>query len=238
MISFRSSLQRAPLIAILRGITPEEAEPIGEALIEARFEILEVPLNSPAPLESIQRMTRAFGDSAMVGAGTVLRPEDVDAISEAGGRLIVMPHADAAIVRRAKAKGLACLPGFATATEAFQMIRAGADALKLFPAEGSSPLVLKAFRAVLPRDFPVIPVGGIDEKSFASWLTGGAAGFGIGSALYKPGDSPAAVRERGLKLFEALDRALPRQSAAAPEPPTIGRRPRSRSARKNASRSR
>lgn len=218
MTSFRSSLQRAPLIAILRGITPEEAEPIGEALIEARFEILEVPLNSPAPLVSIERMIRAFGDFAMVGAGTVQRPEDVDAVSEAGGRLIVTPHADAAIVRRAKAKGLACVPGFATATEAFQMIAAGADTLKLFPAEGSSPSVLKAFRAVLPCDFPVIPVGGIDEKSFASWLAAGAAGFGIGSALYKPGNSPAAVRERARRLFEALDRTLPRQASSSAAP--------------------
>ncbi len=218
MISFSSSLQRAPLIAILRGITPEEAEPIGEALIESRFEILEVPLNSPAPLVSIERMSRAFGDSTMVGAGTVLRPEDVDAVSEAGGRLIVMPHADAAIVRRARARGLACVPGFATATEAFQVIAAGADALKLFPAEASSPLVLKAFRTVLPRDVPIIPVGGIDEKRLASWLAAGAAGFGIGSALYKPGDTPAAVRDRALRLFEALDRALPRRASTAAAP--------------------
>ena len=135
MTSFRTRLERAPLIAILRGITPDEVEAVGAALIEATFEIIEVPLNSPAPLATIERLAGRFGNSALIGAGTVLSADDVDAVSDAGGRLIVMPHADATVVRRAKARNLACVPGFATPSEAFAAIAAGADALKLFPAE-------------------------------------------------------------------------------------------------------
>jgi 2-dehydro-3-deoxyphosphogalactonate aldolase len=209
MTSFRARLQRAPLIAILRGITPDEAESVGAALIEAAFEIIEVPLNSPAPLATIERLAARFGGAALVGAGTVLSASDVDAVGNAGGRLIVMPHADTEVVRRAKARGLACVPGFATPTEAFAAIAAGADALKLFPAEGSSPAVLKSLRAVLPRDVPVIPVGGIDERSFDAWLAAGAAGFGIGSALYKPGVTADVLRARAQTLVAALRRSLP-----------------------------
>jgi 2-dehydro-3-deoxyphosphogalactonate aldolase len=201
-------LRRAPLIAILRGITPAEAEPIGAALIEGGFEIIEVPLNSPEPLASIEKMVRRFEGAAMIGAGTVLRPFDVDVVHSAGGDLIVMPHADGEVVRRAKMKGLTCVPGFATPSEAFQMIAAGADALKLFPAEGSSPAVLKALRAVLPADLPVIPVGGITEKSLTGWVQAGARGFGIGSALYTPGDSEEVLRARAVALFAAVRQAL------------------------------
>jgi len=132
----KARLQRVPLIAILRGISPDEAVSIGAVLVEAGFEIIEVPLNSPAPLASIESLARAFGDTALIGAGTVLRPEQADAVSEAGGRLIVMPHADHTVIRRAKVRDLTCIPGFATPTEAFGAILAGADALKLFPAEG------------------------------------------------------------------------------------------------------
>lgn len=210
MNSFRTRLARAPLIAILRGITADEAEAAGAALLAAGFQIIEVPLNSPAPLVSIEKLARLSGDAALIGAGTVLRPDDVGRVADAGGRLIVMPHADEAVVRRAKGAGLACVPGFATPTEAFRMIDAGADALKLFPAEGASPSVLKALRAVLPRDVPLIPVGGIDETSFASWLAAGAAGFGIGSALFRPGCGAARLRERALSLAAVLDRAMPR----------------------------
>jgi len=206
MSSFRDRLQRAPLIAILRGITPEEAVSVGSALIETKFEIIEVPLNSPAPFASIEKLARTFGNAALIGAGTVLRVEDVDAVNNAGGRLIVMPHADEAIVRRAKDKDLACVPGFATPTEAFRVFAAGA--LKLFPAEGSSPAVLKSLRAVLPRDVPLIPVGGIDGRSFEGWLAAGATGFGIGSALYRPGTSADTLRERARDLFAALGQAL------------------------------
>ena len=209
MTSFRARLQRAPLIAILRGITPDEADAVGAALIEAKFEIIEVPLNSPAPLATIERLAGRFGDSALIGAGTVLSADDVDAVSDAGGRLIVMPHSDATVVRRAKARNLACVPGFATPTEAFAAIAAGADALKLFPAEGSSPAVLKSLRAVLPRDAPIIPVGGLDERSFDPWLAAGAAGFGIGSALYKPGVTADALRTRAQALVAAFKKSLP-----------------------------
>ncbi len=209
MTSFRTRLQRAPLIAILRGITADEAESVGAALIEAAFEIIEVPLNSPAPLATIERLATRFGDAALIGAGTVLSANDVDAVGDAGGRLIVMPHSDTAIVERAKARGLACVPGFATPTEAFASIAAGADALKLFPAEGSSPAVLKSLRAVLPRGVPIIPVGGIDERSFEIWLAAGAAGFGIGSALYKPGVTADVLRARAQTLVAALRRSLP-----------------------------
>jgi 2-dehydro-3-deoxyphosphogalactonate aldolase len=188
----------------LRGITADEAEPIGAVLVEAGIEIIEVPLNSPAPFSSIERLARAFGDSALVGAGTVLRPEQVDTVCDAGGRLIVMPHADDTIIRRAKARDLTCIPGFATPTDAFRAIFAGADALKLFPAEGSSPSVLKSLRAVLPPDMPLIPVGGIDETRLESWLRAGAAGFGIGSALYRPGIKPPELRNRAHELLGAM----------------------------------
>jgi 2-dehydro-3-deoxyphosphogalactonate aldolase len=211
MSSFRTRLQRAPLIAILRGITPDEAEAIGAALIEATFEIIEVPLNSPAPLRTIERLASRFGSAALIGAGTVLSADAVDAVGDAGGRLIVMPHADDAVVRRAKARNLACVPGFATPTEAFAAIAAGADGLKLFPAEASSPAVLRSLRAVLPGDVPIIPVGGIDERSFSGWLAAGAAGFGIGSALYKPGVTANALRARAQTLVAALKKGLPHQ---------------------------
>jgi 2-dehydro-3-deoxyphosphogalactonate aldolase len=209
MTSFRTRLQRAPLIAILRGITPDEAESVGAALIEAAFEIIEVPLNSPTPLATIERLAARFGGAALIGAGTVLSANDVDAVGDAGGRLIVMPHSDTEVVRRAKARDLVCVPGFATPTEAFAVIAAGADALKLFPAEGSSPAVLKSLRAVLPRGTPIIPVGGIDERSFEVWLAAGAAGFGIGSALYKPGVTADVLRARAQTLVAALRRSLP-----------------------------
>ena len=168
-----------------------------------------MPLNSPAPLATIESLADRFGNSALIGAGTVLSADDVDAVSDAGGRLIVMPHADATVVRRAKARNLACVPGFATPTEAFAAIAAGADALKLFPAEASSPAVLKSLRAVLPRDVPIIPVGGIDERSFDAWLAAGAAGFGIGSALYKPGVSADVLRTRAQGLVAAFKKSLP-----------------------------
>jgi len=207
VISLSDILRRAPLIAILRGIAPDEAEAVGAALIEAGIEIIEVPLNSPSPLATIERLARRFGTSALIGAGTVLRVDDVAAIRDAGGRLVVMPHADEDVVKRTKALGLAAVPGFATPTEAFRMIAGKADALKLFPAEGNSPAVLKAMRAVLPVDFPIIPVGGIDASNLETWRRAGAAGFGIGSALYKPGVDAASVGERARRLVAALERA-------------------------------
>jgi 2-dehydro-3-deoxyphosphogalactonate aldolase len=176
-----------PLVAILRGLTPGESIPVGHALVDAGFRMLEVPLNSPQPLDSIARLAETLGDDVLVGAGTVMSTTDVEAIAAAGGRLIVMPHADAAVIRAAKAAGLLCVPGVATPTEAFAALAAGADGLKLFPAEQAAPAVLKAWRAVLPRDVPVLPVGGITPDNMAPWVAAGARGFGIGSALYAPG---------------------------------------------------
>ena len=206
MTEFGSWLARSPLVAILRGVKPEEVLGIGAALVDAGFRILEVPLNSPEPLQSIERLARAQGGAALVGAGTVRRAAEVDAIADAGGRLIVMPHADAAVVRRAKERGLLAVPGFFTPAEAFAMIDAGADGLKLFPAEAASPAVLRSLRAVLPKEMPVLPVGGIDAASIPAWLAAGADGFGIGSALYKPGLSAAEVAARGRALVAALGR--------------------------------
>lgn len=186
-IGFEQALQRCPLIAILRGVKPEEAVAIGTALHDAGFSIIEVPLNSPEPLESIRRLAEALGTRVLIGAGTVLGTAQADNVVQAGGRLIVMPHADAAIVRHARTLGATVLPGFATPTEAFAMLAAGADGLKLFPAEAHPPAVLKAMRAVLPREVPVFPVGSITPERMRPYLDAGARGFGLGSALYKPG---------------------------------------------------
>jgi 2-dehydro-3-deoxyphosphogalactonate aldolase len=198
MTSFGSWLRKSPLIAILRGVQPHEVQEIAAALIDAGILIIEVPLNSPEPFESIRRLASTFGSKALVGAGTVLRPEDADAVHAAGGALVVMPHADAAVVARSKQLGMIAVPGFLTPTEAFHMIGLGADGLKLFPAEAASPKVLRSLRAALPRTMPIVPVGGIDSAGIAGWLEAGADGFGIGSALYKPGlDSRAVAAHAG-----------------------------------------
>jgi len=182
-----------PLVAILRGLRPEEAESIGTALVEAGFRLIEVPLNSPEPFSSIRRLANRFGPAAMVGAGTVLDAADVARLADAGGRLVVMPHCEPAIIAAAKAAGIACLPGVATPTEAFAALRAGADALKLFPAETLGPAAVKAWRAVLPQGTMLLPVGGITPESIAGWRAAGAAGFGLGTALYRPGSAAAEV---------------------------------------------
>ncbi|HYC13849.1 MAG TPA: 2-dehydro-3-deoxy-6-phosphogalactonate aldolase [Stellaceae bacterium] len=197
-------LERSPLIAILRGVRPEEVSEIGAGLVRAGIAILEVPLNSPDPIASIRRLAAEFGAQALVGAGTVTRVAEVEAVAAAGGRLLVMPHADAAPVVRAKALGMIALPGFFSPTEGFAMIAAGADGLKLFPAEAASPTVLRSLRAVLPREIPVLPVGGIDAAGIAAWREAGAAGFGIGSALYKPGISAEEVERKARSLVAAL----------------------------------
>ena len=201
-------LHPLPLVAILRGLTPDEAVATGRAIVEAGFRVLEVPLNSPRPIDSIARLAAALGDEVLVGAGTVMTPANVDAVATAGGRLIVMPHADTTVIRAAKAAGLLCVPGVATPTEVFAALDAGADALKLFPAEQATPAVLKAWRAVLPREVPVLPVGGITPDNMAPWVAAGAAGFGIGSALYTPGRSldDTASRARAFaQAWQALD---------------------------------
>lgn len=196
-------LHPLPLVAILRGLHPDEAVDIGGALAAAGFRMLEVPLNSPDPCASIRRMVDALGEDYLVGAGTVLDPARVKDVADAGGRLIVMPHADTAVIRAAKQAGLYCVPGVATPTEAFAALAAGADALKLFPAEQASPAVLKAWRAVLPKDVAVLPVGGIAPDNMAPWLAAGAAGFGIGSSLYAPGRPAADVAARARDFAEA-----------------------------------
>ncbi|RDI98740.1 2-dehydro-3-deoxy-6-phosphogalactonate aldolase [Dyella solisilvae] len=192
----KSWLAPFPLVAILRGIRPDEAVGIGSVLVEAGFRVLEVPLNSPDPLESIRRLVDAFGDRALIGAGTVLAPSQVREVAAAGGRLIVMPHCDVEVIAEAKRAGLHCVPGVATPTEAFSALAAGADALKLFPAEQVGPAGLKAWRAVLPISTDVLPVGGITPDAMATWLAAGATGFGIGGSLYAPGRTTVDVAER------------------------------------------
>ena len=187
-------LERLPLVAILRGITPDEAVPVGSALAEAGFAIIEIPMNSPEPMVSIGRMSAALGCDYLIGAGTVTMPGWVPQIAAAGGRIIVMPHADVAVIKAAKEAGLACVPGIATPTEGFAALQAGADALKLFPAEALGPKTLAALRSVFPKETKFLPVGGITPDSLASYVAAGAAGFGLGSALYRPGMSAGAVR--------------------------------------------
>jgi 2-dehydro-3-deoxyphosphogalactonate aldolase len=196
-------LKPLPLVAILRGLTPDEAVATGHAIVEAGFRMLEVPLNSPRPIDSIARLAKALGPDVLVGAGTVMTPANVVAVADAGGRLIVMPHADTMVIRAAKAAGLLCVPGVATPTEAFAALDAGADALKLFPAEQSAPAVLKAWRAVLPREVPVMPVGGISPDNMAPWVAAGAAGFGIGSALFAPGRTLEETSQRARAFAQA-----------------------------------
>ncbi len=199
-------LEPLPLVAILRGLAPAQAPAIGAALVDAGLRILEVPLNSPRPLESIALLADAFGGRCLVGAGTVLAPAQVDEVARAGGRLIVMPHADPAVIAAARAAGLRCIAGVATPTEAFSALQAGADALKLFPAEQLPPPVLKAWRSVLPAGTALLPVGGITPERLAAYRAAGADGFGIGSALYAPGMDPAEVARRAAAFVEAWNR--------------------------------
>ena len=182
---------RCPLIAILRGVEPNEVVAIGEALIEGGIRIIEVPLNSPEPLKSIERLASHFGAQASIGAGTVLNPEQVQEVRDAGGELIVSPNMNPAVIRATAEAGMVSCPGVFTPTEAFTALDAGAHTLKLFPAEGATPKVVKALRAVLPSGVPLVVVGGVGPDSIASWLDAGASGFGLGSGLYKPGQSAA-----------------------------------------------
>jgi 2-dehydro-3-deoxyphosphogalactonate aldolase len=207
MNDLEARLAPLPLVAILRGLRPAEATGIGEALVEAGFVAIEVPLNSPEPLLSIERLARAFGERVLIGAGTVLQAAAVEAVAAAGGRLIVMPHGDPAVIRTAKARGLLCVPGVATPTEAFAALEAGADALKLFPAEAMPPNVVKAWRAVLPRDVWLLPVGGITPEAMAAYHAAGANGFGLGSALYRAGMDATELAWTA-RAFAAAWRAL------------------------------
>lgn len=202
-----TALQHLPLVAILRGITPAEVEAVADALYAEGFRVIEVPLNSPDALDSIARLARRMPADALIGAGTVLSVEAVAQVQAAGGRLIVMPHADVAVIRAAKARGLFCVPGAATPTEAFAAAQAGADAVKLFPAELVTPTVVKAMRAVLPKALRLLPVGGITPDNMAPYVKAGAAGFGLGSALYSPGLDAAAAALRA-RAFAQAWRAL------------------------------
>ncbi len=196
-------LDALPLVAILRGLVPEAAVEVGEALVAAGFRTLEVPLNSPRPLESIARLAAALGDRAIVGAGTVLTPAEAHAVADAGGRLMVSPNTDAAVIAAARARHMLALPGVFTPTEAFAALVAGADALKLFPAEIAGPAGLKALRAVLPAGTRVYAVGGVSPETIPAWRAAGASGAGLGSALFTPGRSAAEVGERAAAFVRA-----------------------------------
>jgi 2-dehydro-3-deoxyphosphogalactonate aldolase len=200
---FDAAMAGLPLVAILRGLRPDTAVDIAGALYGAGFRLIEVPLNSPEPLRSIAAIRRALADDAVVGAGTVLSASAVADVQSAGGELIVMPHADPVVIRAAKAAGLWCVPGVATPTEAFAALDAGADALKLFPAELVTPAALKAMKAVLPAAVRLLPVGGIKPSGMRAYLDAGAAGFGLGSALFTPALDASAVRANAMAFVAA-----------------------------------
>lgn len=204
LASFQAHFAACPLIAILRGLTPDHAVMIGEALVKSGIRIIEVPLNSPDPFTSIALMSAALGDRALVGAGTVLEPEQVSRVGEAGGRIVVSPNCDPAVIGRTVAAGLVSAPGYFTPSEAFAALAAGAHALKLFPAEAAGPAVVKAQRAVLPKHVPLVVVGGVTPAAIAAYRQAGASGFGLGSALYQPGDGAETVSRRASAFLAAL----------------------------------
>jgi len=207
LTEFDAAFERLPLIAILRGVQPTEVEAIGDALVDAGFTLIEVPLNSPDPLDSIARLAKRLAGRAVIGAGTVLAEAQVASVRAAGGTMIISPNTNPGVIAASAGAGLVSLPGIATPSEAFAAIEAGATALKLFPAEGASPTVLKAMRAVLPPTMRVLPVGGISPDNMVVWHKAGAAGFGIGSALYSPGLAPEDVAARASafrRAWEAL----------------------------------
>lgn len=199
-------LESVPLVAIIRGVTPNEVDAIGGAIRDGGIRIVEVPLNSPDPLTSIERLAKRFGDDMLIGAGTVLDPADVARVRDAGGRIIVSPDTNPQVISAAAQAGMISSPGYFTPSEAFTALRSGAHALKLFPAEAASPAILTAQLAVLPKDIPVLVVGGVKPDNMRPWLDAGARGFGLGGGLYKAGQSPAETLEkarayvRGLKL--------------------------------------
>jgi len=197
---FHAALSRLPLVAILRGLPPVDAALVGHTLQQAGFGLIEVPLNSPEPFESIATLRGTLGPDVLVGAGTVTRVAEVERLAALGADLVVMPHANAQVIGAAKAAGLVCVPGVSTPTEAFAAIAAGADALKVFPAEVITPAGLKAMRAVLPPELPLLPVGGITPATLLPWRSAGACGFGLGSALYAPG-LPASTLQRRADEF-------------------------------------
>jgi len=201
---FADAFAACPLVAVLRGVTPGEAGEVGEALVAAGFTLIEVPLNSPDPYTSIRRLADSLDRRTVVGAGTVLTTEEVAQVADAGGALMVSPNTDPGVIRAAVTAGLISLPGYFTPSEAFAALAAGAHALKLFPAEGASPTLLKAQRAVLPRDVKVLPVGGVTPEAMPAWRAAGADGFGLGSNLYRPGKSIEDIARDARRFVAAL----------------------------------
>ncbi len=204
--AFRAHFAECPLIAIIRGVRPDEAVAVGDALVAAGIRIIEVPLNSPEPLVSIGLLARHLGSAATVGAGTVLTAAAVAQVANVGGALIVAPNTDPAVIAATVAAGLVSAPGYFTPSEAFAALAAGAHVLKLFPAEAASPIVLKAQKAVLPKTVPVLPVGGITPDSMAAWTAAGAAGFGLGGGVFTPGMTAAEVGSAAARYVAALSR--------------------------------
>ena len=202
-MNLRAALSSCAIVAILRGVKPDEIDAVGDALIEAGVTIIEVPLNSPQPFDSIKRLAARHAHHALIGAGTVLQAGDVARVKDAGGQLVVAPNFDADVVRATKAAGLVSLPGAMTPSEGFAALKAGADGLKLFPAEIIPPAVIKAWRAVFPADTPLLAVGGVGVGNIRSYAEAGASGYGIGSALYKPGRSPAEIAQLARALVAA-----------------------------------
>jgi len=201
---FDTYIRECPLVAIIRGVTPDEAVAVGEAILSAGIRIIEVPLNSPEPFHSIRALADALKGRALIGAGTVLDPLSVARVMDAGGQLIVAPNTDAKVIAAAVDAGLVAAPGYFTPSEAFVALEAGAQSLKLFPAEGASPAVLKAQRAVLPKDVPILAVGGIQPDNMRPWLEAGANGFGLGSGLFSPGRSADEVATRAKAYVEGV----------------------------------
>ena len=203
---FRRHFAECPLVAIIRGVTPGEAKAIAGALYEGGIRIIEVPLNSPQPFESIRTIADAYGDRALVGAGTVLHPDDIARVKDAGGRLVVSPNTDIPVIEATVAAGLVSSPGYFTPSEAFDAILAGAHSIKLFPAEAASPKVVKAQKAVLPNDVPLIVVGGVTPESIPDWIGGGVDGFGLGGGLYKPGQDTETTLAKARAYVSAVKR--------------------------------
>lgn len=214
MLDFPNACRKLPLVAILRGVRPDDAPAIGRALVREGFAIIEVPLNSPEPMRSIALLRDALGDEALIGAGTVLTVAALEDARAAGARLVLAPNCDPRIIERARDRGLASMPGVATATEAFAALDAGADSLKVFPAASVGAAAVGAWRAVLPAGVPIFAVGGIDETAFAAFVAQGTTGFGLGSSLYRLGDSAETVAAKARRAVEAWRRLTPRAKVA------------------------
>ena len=201
---FQRHFATCPLVAVIRGVTPQEAEAVGDALFDAGIRIIEVPLNSPEPLQSIEKLAKRMGDKALVGAGTVLNTRQVADVQSAGGMIVVSPNTNTEVIAATAAAGMVSCPGYFTPSEAFAALNAGAHVLKLFPAEAATPAYLKAQRAVLPKDVPILVVGGVTPDVVGPWLEAGANGFGLGSGVYKPGNTPEQVLDSARAYVAAI----------------------------------